>query len=63
MNSVTHSDKPDEPRLELLRRDGWNIKAAYGPYCVVWRGSEEVVMVWHDGQWVRAGSDVRQAAA
>ncbi len=53
----------DEPKPELLRRHGWNVKAAYGHYCVIWRGSEEVVMVWRDGKWERAGGgQLREAA-
>jgi hypothetical protein len=51
----------DDPQPELLRRDGWTVKATYGSYCVVWRGHEEVVMVWRDGHWERAGS-LRAAA-
>lgn len=51
----------DDPKPELLRRDGWIVKAVYGSYCVVWRGHEEVVMFWRDGQWERAGT-LRAAA-
>lgn len=63
MTYDTVSNTTDEPKPELLRREGWNIKAAYGPYCVVWRGQEEVVMVWHDGHWDRAGGATLRAAA
>lgn len=55
--------KPDEPKLELLRRHGWSVKSAHGNYCVVWRGSEEVLMVWRDGQWERAGGGQLRDAA
>lgn len=53
----------DEPKTELLRRFGWNVKASYGQYCVIWRGSEEVVMVWRDGQWERVGGGQLRDAA
>lgn len=54
--------KSDSPNPELLRRHGWFVKAAHGEYCVVWRGSVEVVMVWRDGGWHRASSAERKAA-
>jgi hypothetical protein len=53
---------PDAPKPELLRREGWNVKAIYGSYCVVWSGHEEVVMFWRDGRWERAGGALRAAA-
>lgn len=61
MKAATQS--ADEPKPELLRSLGWNVKAAYGQYCVVWRGSEEIVMVWHDGKWERAGGGQLRIAA
>ncbi len=52
-----------EPRTELLRGMGWNIKATFGQYCVVWRGQLEVLMVWRNGRWERAsGGEGRKAA-
>ena len=39
------------PNVELLRRDGWAVASQSGPYCVAFRGSEEVVLVWRDGRW------------
>lgn len=54
--------KVESPNPELLRRLGWAVKAAHGHYCVVWRGSLEVVMVWRDGTWQRAhGGGLRAA--
>ncbi|QEL13337.1 hypothetical protein [Limnoglobus roseus] len=63
MKSVLSFPKVDSPNPELLRRHGWSVKAAHGSYCVVWRGSQEVVMVWRDGTWQRAnGGAIRTAA-
>jgi hypothetical protein len=39
------------PNVELLRRDGWAVASLTGSYCVAFRGSEEVVLAWRDGQW------------
>jgi hypothetical protein len=59
----TGSTTQEEPNPELLRREGWSIKAAYGVYCVVWRGSDEVVMVWKNQHWERASGGSYQEAA
>ena len=53
----------NDPKPELLRRHGWNVKAIYGEYCVVWRGAEEIVMVWRNGEWERAGGGALNDAA
>lgn len=45
------SQSVDRPRWELIRQSGWTVNAMHGSYCVVWRGQEEVVLAWHDGQW------------
>lgn len=41
------------PNLELLRRHGWHVGTAHGIYCVVWRGNEEVLMMWTGEGWNR----------
>ncbi len=63
MNTPLPFPYVDSPNPELLRRHGWSVKVAYGSYCVVWRGSQEVVMVWRNGTWHRAGGDDRRTAA
>jgi hypothetical protein len=42
-----------EPNFELLRRNGWSLNMISGPYCVVWKGSDEAVFQWRDGSWQR----------
>jgi len=44
-----------EPNFELLRSQGWALASISGPYCVVWRGRDEVVFVWKGGGWHRVG--------
>jgi hypothetical protein len=44
-----------EPNFELLRRFGWAVNSISGPYCVAWRGRDEVVFQWKDGDWHRVG--------
>jgi hypothetical protein len=44
-----------EPNFELLRRSGWSVNSISGPYCVAWRGRDEVVFQWRDGGWHRVG--------
>lgn len=53
-----------EPNLEMVRRLGWHIKAAYGRYCVVWRGPhDEFLLVWDGAKWERVGGgELRDAA-
>ena len=43
------------PNFELLRRQGWTVNTISGSYCVVWRGRDEVVFHWRDGEWHRVG--------
>ena len=45
-----------EPNFELLRRAGWSINNVAGPYCVAWRGRDEVVFQWRESGWLRVGS-------
>jgi hypothetical protein len=54
----------DPPNYELLRGSGWAVGAVVGRYCVAWRGAEEVVLVWRDGEWqqVAGRGTARQAA-
>ena len=42
-----------EPNFELLRRSGWSVNSISGPYCVAWRGRDEVVFQWREGGWQR----------
>jgi hypothetical protein len=44
-----------EPNFELLRRSGWSVNSIAGPYCVAWRGRDEVVFQWREGNWQRLG--------
>ena len=44
-----------EPNIELLRRLGWSVGTFSGPYCVAWRGRDEVVFEWKAGGWQRVG--------
>jgi len=34
-----------------LHEAGWSIGAMFGSYCVAWRGSDEVVFAWRNGEW------------
>lgn len=43
------------PNVELLRRSGWSVNSIAGAYCVAWRGRDEVVFEWRDGDWQRVG--------
>jgi hypothetical protein len=54
----------DPPNYELLRVAGWVVGAVVGRYCVAWRGAEEVVLVWQNGEWsqVAGRGAVRKAA-
>ena len=44
-----------EPNFELLRRYGWSVNSISGAYCVAWRGRDEVVFQWRNGEWHRVG--------
>ena len=44
-----------EPNFELLRRSGWSVNTIAGSYCVAWRGRDEVVFQWREGNWQRVG--------
>jgi hypothetical protein len=44
-----------EPNFELLRRHGWAVTSICGPYCVAFRGRDEVVFRWQGGVWHRVG--------
>jgi hypothetical protein len=53
------------PNVELLRRTGWAVASQSGPYCVAFRGSDEVVLAWRDGKWHQVsgrGAPLRDAA-
>jgi hypothetical protein len=39
------------PDTELLRAHGWTIISCNGPYCVVWKEQQEVLMIWREGSW------------
>jgi hypothetical protein len=53
----------EEPNFELLRRAGWSPSCITGAYCVAWRGRDEVVFEWRDGEWHRVGGRGFSAAA
>jgi hypothetical protein len=44
------------PNFELLRQSGWSVGTTAGPYCVAFRGPEEVVLVWRNGEWEQVTS-------
>lgn len=46
---------PADPNYELLRRNGWAVNTFSGPYCVAWRGRDEVVFRWDADGWHRVG--------
>lgn len=54
---------PPAPNFELLRGSGWAIASFTGSYCVAWRGRDEVVFEWRDGEWHRVGGRSCGAAA
>jgi len=39
------------PDTELLRAHGWKIISCNGPYCLAWKESREVLLLWKDGSW------------
>ena len=45
----------DEPNYEILRHAGWAVNVMCGAYCVAFRGSEEVVLLWQKGEWNQVG--------
>jgi hypothetical protein len=45
------NDSTATPNLTRLREAGWTIGSTFGTYCVAWRGSDEVVFAWRDGEW------------
>lgn len=56
-------DTVSEPNFELLRRAGWALNTQSGPYCVAWRGRDEGVFEWRDGDWHQIGGRACGAAA
>jgi hypothetical protein len=44
------------PNFELLRQTGWSVGTTAGPYCVAFRGPEEIVLVWRNGEWEQVTS-------
>lgn len=56
--SLTMTSSPSEPNLEVLRAQGWQIGSVNGAYCVAWKGSAEVLLVWRGSGWYRlSGKD------
>jgi hypothetical protein len=45
----------EDPDVEQLARDGWQVLSTNGPYFTVWRDSEEMLLVWKNGRWRRLG--------
>ncbi len=39
------------PNIDQLHSQGWSIVSASGPYCLAWKGSQEVLLIWRDGNW------------
>ena len=55
---IMHTDvmrASDEPDVEQLFRDSWQVLSAIGPYYTVWRDGEEMLLVWKAGRWIRLG--------
>ena len=50
-----------EPNLELVRIHGWSIASVCGPYCVAWKGNQEIVLVWRNAGWQRVGGTAAAA--
>ena len=42
-----------EPDTEQLRSRGWSIISTHGRYCTAWKGNQEILLVWRDGNWER----------
>jgi hypothetical protein len=59
---LTTADR-SEPNVELLRRYGYAVGTCHGPYCVAWRGNDEVLVVWSDGDWRRVCDGLRLGVA
>ena len=51
------------PNFEPLRHAGWSIKTVTGDYCVAWRGPDEVVFAWRDGEWQQVTTRTLHRAA
>jgi hypothetical protein len=52
MYKTTQITQPqDEPNTDLLRLQGWSIISAYGLYCMAWKGSQELLLIWRNGSW------------
>ncbi len=45
----------EEPDIDQLLRDNWQVLAIMGPYYTVWRDGEEMLLVWKAGRWIRLG--------
>lgn len=45
----------DTPNFELLRHSGWSVNMICGHYCVAFKGSQEVVLAWQNGEWKQIG--------
>ncbi|WP_439629100.1 hypothetical protein [Gemmata sp.] len=50
-SSIPLTARAGEPNPELLRQYGWSVGASNGPYCVAWRGRDEVVLEWTADGW------------
>ncbi|MCZ2341606.1 MAG: hypothetical protein LC104_07390 [Bacteroidales bacterium] len=49
------SQHADTPNFELLRHSGWSVNMICGHYCVAFKGSQEVVLAWQNGEWKQVG--------
>lgn len=55
MTSRNSTGSSETPNYELLRHSGWSVNMICGHYCVAFRGSQEVVLVWANGEWKQVG--------
>ena len=54
-------DPEGAPNAELIRRHGWRVTSQSGRYCVAWRGRDEFVFEWLDGDWRPVSGTYREA--
>ncbi len=51
------------PDVDALRRAGWSVAGMVGQYAVAFRGAEEVVFAWRNGEWQIVGGRTGTARA
>lgn len=55
-NLTEQAGSHDHPNYDVLRQSGWSMTSAHGDYCVVFRGSDEVLLIWREGHWRPVGN-------